>query len=139
MIIQLRFENSATKAAEHAEVVAVGFSRRRFRDGRLDRLSRIDRCFVGTTTVDMLAVRASAVYLADVAAPGPSRPRARANRLIVPSWVRSASGASIGRSVAPTKKSRRCERFSRAWPARCSASHRRRRALRRWFADAHTS
>lgn len=47
----------------------MGYSRRRFRDGRLGSLRRIDRCFLQTLTVDILAIPASAIRLSDVTAP----------------------------------------------------------------------
>lgn len=58
--------------AEFAEVVADGYSRRQFRGGSLDVLSRIDRVMINSLTTDLDSVRASARYvtpLSDVTLP----------------------------------------------------------------------
>lgn len=51
---------------DFAEIVADGYSRRQYRAGEMDVLSRIDRVFMNSLTCDLDAVRASARYVSSV-------------------------------------------------------------------------
>lgn len=52
--------------SEFAEVVADGYSRRQYRDGELDVLSRIDSALMNSHTQDIDVVRASARYVSAI-------------------------------------------------------------------------
>lgn len=82
---------------EFAEIVAEGFSRRQFRSGELDILSRIDRVMMNSHTADLDSVRASARHVSsvvDVTIPSDhvavelvlSLP-ARGSRRTIPRWI----------------------------------------------------